>query len=304
VTRVFDDAQVRRLLRFEDLLPAVRQALMDLSAARVIQPLRSTMEMPGGVLFLKPVRTQGALAAKLITQFAGNAGKGLPTMLSTVILMDPDTGAPLAVMNGDWLTAMRTSAASAVAVDALMPAGEKKVALLGSGVLARAHARALREVRKISEIRVWSPTTANARGCANDVGGTACASAEEAVRGADIVVTVTTATTPILQGAWLKSGAFVCAVGAPRPTWRELDDTAMRNIVIADSRAAAETESGDVILSGAKVYAEIGEILLGTIAAPPQGSTIIFKCLGQAVEDAVAAELVYAAADASPPQAA
>jgi thiomorpholine-carboxylate dehydrogenase len=121
-------------------------------------------------------------------------------------------------------------------------------------------------------------------------------SAEEAVRGADIVCTVTNASEPVLRGAWLKRGAFVGAIGAPRPTWRELDDAAMRNALVVDSREAACTESGDVILSGAKPSAEIGEILAGTRPPPPRGETMIFKALGQAVEDAVAARLVYDAA--------
>jgi thiomorpholine-carboxylate dehydrogenase len=107
---------------------------------------------------------------------------------------------------------------------------------------------------------------------------------------------VTNASEPVLKGEWLKAGTFVAAIGAPRPTWRELDDAAMRNIVVADSREAAALESGDVILSGAKVYAEIGEILAGTRPPPAPGATVIFKALGQAVEDAVAARLVYDAA--------
>jgi thiomorpholine-carboxylate dehydrogenase len=166
----------------------------------------------------------------------------------------------------------------------------------GSGVLARSHAQMLRAVRDVSQIRVWSPTAANAQQCAHDIGGVACASAEEAVRGADIVCTVTNASEPVLQGAWLKPGAFVAAVGAPRPTWRELDDAAMLHWVVADQREAAEKESGDVLLSGARVAAEIGEILCGRVPPPPAGTTIIFKSLGQAVEDTVAARLVYRAA--------
>jgi thiomorpholine-carboxylate dehydrogenase len=107
---------------------------------------------------------------------------------------------------------------------------------------------------------------------------------------------VTNATEPVLKGAWLKPGAFVAAVGAPRPSWRELDDDAMRHVVIADSRHSAEHEAGDVMRSDATVAAEIGEILAGTAAAPPPGTTVVFKALGQAVEDAVSARLVYDAA--------
>ena len=271
---------------------------MDLSAGRVIQPLRSVMEIPEaqGLLFIKPALMQGALATKLITLMPGNAARGLPTLLATIVLMDPATGQPLAVMDGTWITSLRTAAASAVAADALTPAGPKVVAMLGSGALARSHATALRAVRPVTEIWIWSRDPVNVARCAAEVGGVACASAEEAVRGADIVCTVTSASEPVLHGAWLKPGAFVAAVGAPRPNWRELDDEAMQNVLVVDSRESAENESGDVILSGAKPDAELGEILAGTRPAPAAGATVVFKSLGQAVEDAFAARLVYDAA--------
>jgi thiomorpholine-carboxylate dehydrogenase len=294
MTRQLDDAQVRRLLRLEDLLPALRQAFVDLSAGRVVQPLRLVMELPSehSLLFLKPALTRDALAVKLITQVPANAARGLPTMLATLMLLDPATGRLLAMMDATWLTALRTAAVSAVGAEALTPPGPKVVAILGSGVLARTHALALRAVRPVSEIRVWSRDPRNVAACAADVGGLEKRSPEEAVRGADIVCTVTNASQPVLHGAWLKPGAFVAAVGAVRPTWRELDDEAMRNVIVADSREAAEKESGDVILSGARVYAEIGEILAGTRPRPAPGQTVIFKALGQAVADAVAAKLV------------
>lgn len=305
-----DDAAVRRLLDPDALLVAVREALVALSAGRVVQPLRLVMPMydapslaagvdaanAPGMLFAKPAQVGEALATKLITLVPGNAGRGLPTLLSTIVLMDPATGATLAVMDGNWITAQRTAAASAVAADALTPPGPKVVAMLGSGVLARSHADMLRRVRPVSEIRVWSRNQANVAGCVAEIGGVACATAEEAVRGADIVCTVTNASTPVLEGAWLKPGALVAAVGAPRPTWRELDDAVMRHCIVADQREAAEKESGDVMLSGARVFAELGEILSGKVGAPPVGTTVVFKSLGQAVEDAVAAQLVYRAA--------
>lgn len=289
------DAEVRRLLELEPLIEAMRKALVDLSAGRVVQPLRTVMELPeeGGLLFLKPVLTAETLATKLITLMPRNAERRLPTLLATIVLMDPKTGETLAVMDGTWITALRTAAVSAVAVDCLTAPGPKVVALLGSGALARTHAAALRAVRSVAQIRVWSRNRENVARCVQDVGGIGSRTAEEAVRGADIVCTVTSASEPVLKGAWLKRGALVAAVGAPRPTWRELDDEAMQNVVIADSYEAAAQESGDVILSGAKVTAEIGEILAGTRPRPPAGATIIFKALGQAVEDAVAARLVY-----------
>jgi ornithine cyclodeaminase len=298
MTLHLDDGEIRRLLRLEPLIAGVREALIDLSAGRVVQPLRMVMEIPSeqGLLFLKPVLTRDVLAAKLITLIPGNPERGLPTLLATIVLMDAKTGRALAVMDGTWITALRTAAVSAVAIDCLTSGGPKVVAMLGSGALARTHALALRAVRPVSEMRVWSRNPDNVRRCTAEVGGIPKASAEEAVRGADIVCTVTNASEPVLKGAWLKPGAFVAAVGAPRPTWRERDDDAMRNVVIADSYEAAAQESGDVILSGAKVAAEIGEILAGTRPRPAPGSTIVFKALGQAVEDAVAARLVYEAA--------
>ena len=300
MTVQLDDAAVRRLLRLDPLLAGMRRALIDLSAGRVVQPLRTVMDLPHGqgFLMLKPALTGDALVTKLITLLHGNAARGLPTMLATLVLMDPATGQTLAVMDATWLTALRTAAVSAVAADALTPQGPKAIALLGSGALARSHALALRAVRPVSEIRVWSRDPENVARCARDVGGIASSSAEAAVRGADIVCTVTNASEPVLKGAWLKPGAFVAAIGAPRPSWRELDDEAMRNVVVADCRESAEKESGDVMLSGAKVYAELGEILAGTKAPPPPGATVVFKALGQAVEDAVAARLVYDAARA------
>ena len=293
--RHFDGAAVRRLLRLEALVPALRRAFIDLSTGRVVQPLRTVHELPAprSLLFLKPVVTREALAVKLITQFPDNPARGLPTMLATLVLMDPHTGETLAVMEATWLTALRTAAVSAVGVDALASRAPQVVAMLGSGALARTHAAALRAVREVSEIRVWSRNAGNAAACAAEIRGIAKASAEEAVRGADLVCTVTNASEPVLKGAWLKPGAFVAAVGAVRPTWRELDDEAMSNVVVADSREAAEQESGDVILSRAPVYAEIGELLAGSVPMPRAGATVVFKALGQAVADAVAARLVY-----------
>jgi thiomorpholine-carboxylate dehydrogenase len=303
MTRFLDEAAVREHLDPEALLVAVRRALVALSRGEAVQPLRMVVPMQGpaqppggeppGLLFLKPAQIGAALATKLITLVPGNAARGLPALLATVVLMDPATGRTLAVMEGAHLTAMRTAAASAVAADALSERGAGVVALLGSGVLARSHAAMLRRVRAVREIRVWSRDPANVARCAAEIDGVPCASAERAVHGADIVCTLTHASEPVLRGAWLAPGAFVAAVGAPRPGWRELDDDAMDAWIVADQREAAETESGDVILSGARVAAELGEVLDGRVAPPPAGTRIVFKSLGQAVEDAVAAELVW-----------
>ena len=207
-------------------------------------------------------------------------------------------------MDGRLITEMRTAAVSAVATKLLARPDARILAILGSGVQARSHIEALRPVRNFEEIRVWSPNPEHAERFAKEIDAKAM-SAEAAVRGADVIVTATNSRTSILQGAWLKPGCHVNAVGACRPDWRELDDDAMSNVVFVDSREGASRESGDVILSGAKVYAEIGEALAGSPRdesvrladkIPSRANeTTIFKSLGMAVEDISAAMLVYRA---------
>ena len=220
---------------------------------------------------------------------------GLHTHLATVHLFRATTGEPLATLDGRLITEMRTAAVSAVATRLLSRPDAHVLAILGSGVQARSHVTALRLVRAFDEIRVWSPTTAHAQQCARDVGGVAMP-AEDAVRGADVVVTVTGSGEPVLRGAWLAEGAHVNAVGAVGPTRRELDDDAMRGAVVVESREAALAESGDILMAKAPIYAELGELLAGTKPLPRARHTV-FKSLGQAVEDLAAAQLVYDAAN-------
>jgi ornithine cyclodeaminase/alanine dehydrogenase-like protein (mu-crystallin family) len=177
-------------------------------------------------------------------------------------LFRADTGEPLAVMDGRLITEMRTAAVSAVAVDYLARRDAKVLAILGSGVQARSHVQALLRVRRFEEIRVWSRSKANALRFAEEVGARVT-TAEEAVRDADVVLTLTSSPVPVLQGRWLKKDAVVCAVGAVTPDRRELDDEAMRGAVVVESREAALREPGDILLAKAEVSAEIGELLNG-----------------------------------------
>jgi len=197
------------------------------------------------------------------------------------------------VMDGRLITEMRTAAVSAAVTKHVAASDARVLALLGSGVQARAHLEALAHVRRFDEVRVWSRTPEHARRFAEAHGATAM-EAEEAGRDADVVVTATASLTPVLKGAWLKPGAHVNAVGAPRPTWRELDDDVMAHTLIVDSREAVLKESGDVILSQAAIFAEAGEIFAGLKRAP-RGTTV-FKSVGIAAEDIAAARLVHAAA--------
>jgi ornithine cyclodeaminase/alanine dehydrogenase-like protein (mu-crystallin family) len=298
MTLYLDENQVRQILRMEDLIPAMEKALIDFSAGKAVQPVRSGIEVtpPGGFFFLMPALS-GGLGAKIVTLYPSNAGRGLPTHMATIFLVERETGAPLAVMDGRLITEMRTAAVSAAATKLLARPDAKVLAVLGSGVQAHSHVQAMRLVRDFEEVRVWSRTPDHAERFAEEHGARAM-SAEGAVEGADVVVTVTSAREPVLKGAWLKPGCHVNAVGAPRPDWRELDDEVMKNVLFVDSRAGALKESGDVMLSGAQIYAEIGEALAGKV--PPRADeTTVFKSLGMAVEDISAAMLVYGLASAS-----
>jgi len=186
---------------------------------------------------------------------------------------------------------MRTAAVSAAATKYLAAMDSRVLALLGSGVQARAHLDALRYVCRFDEVRVWSRSADHAQRFAA-LHGASAMDLEPAVRDADVIVTATNALEPFLQGNWLKPGAHVNAVGSPRPTWRELDDAAMHNTLIVDSREAALKEAGDVILSKASIFAEAGEIFAGSKNAP-RSATTVFKSVGIAVEDIVTARLVY-----------
>ena len=288
-----DEEQVRKHLRMADLIPAMEKALIDFSAGKVTQPVRQVIPVdpPGGFYGMMPALTPEGLGQKIVTFYPPNAETDLPTHMATILLNDPQTGAPLAVMDGRLITEMRTAAVSAAATKLLAQPNAKILAILGSGVQARSHAEALRLVRQFEEIRVWSPNKSHAEQFAKEIGAKAM-SAEAAVRDADVVVTATSSRMSILRGAWLRPGCHVNAVGACRPDWRELDDDAMRNVIFVDSREAALKESGDVILPGAKIYAELGEAFAGKINSRANEITI-FKSLGMAVEDIAAALLVY-----------
>jgi thiomorpholine-carboxylate dehydrogenase len=291
-----DEEQVARLLSWDALIPAMEKALAEFSQGRVLQPVRQmlTIEEDKRYLGIMPAVASDAMGLKLVSFYPGNAGSEIPTHMAMILLFRAATGEPLAVMDGRLITEMRTAAVSAAATKYLAMPESRILAFLGSGVQAQAHLEALSHLHPYDEIRVWSRTPEHAARFAAAHGATAT-SLETAVRGADVIVTATNALEPILRGEWLKPGAHVNAVGSPRPNWRELDDRAMRNTLIVDSREAVLKESGDVILSGAPIYAEIGEIFAGLKPAPI-GETTIFKSVGLAIEDVAAARLVYDAA--------
>jgi thiomorpholine-carboxylate dehydrogenase len=296
-----DEARVRELLSWPELISAMERALADFSAGRIQQPVRTVMPVEEGRRYfgVMPAVADDVLGLKAVTFYPANEERGIPTHHGVILLFRSDTGEPLAAMDGRLITEMRTAAVSAAITKRLMPPQSRTLALVGSGVQAHAHLEALRSFHDFEDVRVWSRTPENAARFAREH-AVRVTGLEECVRDADVVVVVTHAQTPVVQGAWLKRGAHVNAVGANRPNWRELDDEAMNNVVLVDSREAAFKESGDVILSDATVYAEIGEIFAGTVPPPAAGATTIFKSLGLAAEDLASARLVLQRLERAP----
>ena len=298
------ESDVRAVLTYEALIPAIRQALTDYSAGRVEQPARMILRAGNaegrnnGWFAVMPVSHGDAMGVKTVTFYPGNAALGLHTHMAMVELLDRATGAPLAVIDGRLITEMRTAAVSAAAYAALcslhFAKAPSQLGILGSGVQARSHVQALRLVwPELAEIRVWSPTKANAEKCAAEVGGRAV-TVEEAA-GAEVVLTATSATEPVLRGSWLRPDALVLAVGATGASVRELDDEVLRtSFLVGESRSCVERESGDVMGAGVRVKAEIGEIFAGNgVGAIPRGKRVLFKSVGMAIEDLTAARLVW-----------
>ena len=297
--RTLTDPEIARVLTYERLIPAMERALTAFSSGEVVQPVRNLIPIEPGQRYLgvMPAVMSESMGAKLVCFYPKNAAAELPTHLATIVLFESATGQPLAFLDGRRITEMRTAAVSAAITRHLAPRDARILALLGSGVQAQAHLEALRHVCRFEEVRVWSRNAAHAQQFAARHGARAMG-AEDAVRGADVIVTATSSQEAVLRGEWLKRGAHVNAVGACLPTWRELDDDAMRGgIVIVDSREAALRESGDVILSQAPIFAEAGEVFAGTRHVPREATTV-FKSLGLAVEDVATARLVYDAATA------
>ena len=293
--------EVRAVLNYDALIPAIRQALIDYSAGLVDQPARTILRAGNtegyrnGWFAVMPVIHGDLMGVKTVTFYPGNAeldpALGLHTHMAIIEVLRRSTGEPLAVMDGRLITEMRTAAVSAVALDALAPAEAASLGILGSGVQARSHLQALRLARPaLEDVRIWSRSAAHAEQLAEETGARAVS--VEAAAAADVVLTVTASTSPVLEGRWLAPHALVLAVGATGAALRELDDEAMLgSYVVADSRSCVERESGDVRLSGAQVQAEIGEVLSGSVAVP-RDKPIVFKSVGLAIEDLTAAKLV------------
>jgi len=304
---------VRAVLSMDDLIAAMEQALAQYSGGGARQPLRSVFEVGTGQHAFHGVmpafiERPPSLGTKIVTVYASNIARGLPSHLATIVLLDPETGALLAIMDGRYITEARTAAASAASAKHLARSDARVLAVIGSGVQAQSHIEALVRVRPIEEVRIWGRTPAHVETLvaqlAPHVDATliASSSVENAVQGADVIALVTASRDPVLRREWVRSGAHICAVGACRPDQREMDTALVReSVVFADSRIGALAEAGDIVIpisEGAitdrHVVAELGDVIAGTAAGRPSPEAItIYKSLGMAVEDVAAARLAW-----------
>ena len=291
---IFTEPQVRRCLSFEKLIPALERALIRFSRGDLKQPVRTVLPVPEhhGLFGVMPAIDGDLMGIKLVTVFEKNLG--LPTHQAVIQLFSASTGEPLATMDGRLITEMRTAAVSAIATRLLARPGARSLAILGSGVQARAHLQALRTVGSFPDVRIWSRSPEHARQFAEECGGKAT-SLEAAIRDADVVVGVSNVAEPLIRGEYLAEHAFVAAVGAIGPGKRELDDQAMDAHIVVESREAALKESGDILATNAAIYAELGQLLAGDVPLP-SGGRVVYKSLGIAAEDLAAARIVYEAA--------
>ncbi len=306
------EADVKTLLTMDDLIPAMSTALAAFSARQVQQPLRTVLTIGEQHAFygVMPAYIPGtpALGTKLVTVFSGNPARGLTTHLASIVLLDPETGALLSLMDGRYITESRTAAVSAVSVQHLAREDASVLAILGTGVQARSHLEAIAKVRKLQDVRVWSRSSVNADTFIREMQPhVECSlrkvgSAEEAVRDAAIVALTTASKEPVVYSEWIADGTHICAVGACRPAEREMEGALVaRADLYVDSREAALAEAGDIVLpikegliDPTHIKAELGEITGGRVPGRVSGDRVtIFKSLGMAVEDVAAAHLVY-----------
>ncbi|MBI4504155.1 MAG: ornithine cyclodeaminase family protein [Chloroflexi bacterium] len=310
--RILSRDEVTRLLSMADAIRVVEQALIEFSAGEAVMPVRGTTAVPPhrGLLLTMPayLSRSDALATKMVTVYPQNPARGLPVILAVIVVFDPQSGAPLAIMDGVHVTAVRTAAASAVATKYLAREDARVLGIIGTGVQGASHLWAMREVRPVERAVVFNRTRAKAEEFAqamqaqHGVPVAVAHSAEEVARAADVLVLATSATEPVIRAAWLKPGCHINAIGTHTPTMRELDsDTVARARVVVDSRDANRVECGDLLIpmqegriSLEHFADEVGEVASGR--KPGRRSLdelTIFKSVGIAVEDAATGALVY-----------
>jgi ornithine cyclodeaminase len=310
---IFNHAEINELLPMKDCIAVMREALTALAQGEVFQPLRTIVRPPklDGLIVIMPSIISGertAIGLKAISVFPGNAAKGKDIHQGVVLLLSPETGELMAMMNASAITAIRTAAVSAVATDLLANKGACELAIVGAGVQARSHLKAMAEVRPIKRCRIAARNIENARDFAAEMQDEfsfpiePAETVKDAVKNADIIVTATTSSEPVLERNWISPGAHMNAVGASTPNAREIDSQTMAAAkLFVDRRESTVNESGDYLfalqdgsIKPDHIRAEIGELLIGEKPGRTSGDEItLFKSLGLAVEDVAAADYLY-----------
>ncbi|OMF26450.1 hypothetical protein BK132_19630 [Paenibacillus sp. FSL H8-0259] len=303
--------EVAEILTMESCIAVMETVLADLSEGEAVQSLRQVLPLEErNVLGMMPgyLRREGIAGAKIISVFPGNHGSGLPSHQGMVSLFDAATGVPLAIVDGQSITAIRTAAVSAAATKLLAREEAESLAVLGTGEQARSHLEAMLQVRGIKRAKVWSRTPGKARAFADAMSSrwnaeiTAALSVQDAVMDADIICTATAAGEPVLHGAWVKPGAHINAIGACRAHERELDTALVAGArLYVDRLESAVHEAGDYLIplsegsiTADHIIGEIGGLLKGRVPGRGSGNEItLFKGLGLAVQDLAAAFYIY-----------
>jgi ornithine cyclodeaminase len=309
--RFIDREEVARRLTYEVCIPIVRQAMIAFSRGETKQLLRSIIPLSEGRLFgIMPgaMGANAAFGAKLISVFHGNFARGIQSHQGLVILFEPESGAPVCVLDAGEITAIRTAAASAVATDALARPDSRRLALLGYGEQAATHARAIAKVRDLESIVVWGRSPARAQNFAERMQSelaipvAAAADVRAAVANADIICTLTSATTPILQGDWVPPGTHLNLVGSSYAGATEVDNAlVVRARFIADSREGVLNQGAEFLrakaaglISDEHIVAEIGQVLAGDVQGRQSPEEItVYKSLGHIVQDLASAWALY-----------
>lgn len=318
--RVLSGDDVRRAITMAEAIQAVREAYVQLSAGQAIVPLRTPVpvEGRGGVTLFMPayLAESDAMGAKIVSVFPGNLAQGLPTIHAMVVVVNAETGQPNAIMDGTYLTALRTGAASGVATDLLSRPDARVVAIMGAGAQGRTQLEAVCTVRPIEKVWVLDANPETAAIYVEDMRGRGqpipeafaiATSSAEAVHDADVICTATTSTRPVFADAELKPGAHINGIGAYTPEMQEVPaETVARSRVVVDSRSATLAEAGDLIIPIQKgmmaaddIHGEIGEVAAGLIPGRRSAEEItFFKSVGVAVQDvAVAGAILRRAAE-------
>jgi ornithine cyclodeaminase/alanine dehydrogenase-like protein (mu-crystallin family) len=294
---ILNEHEVTQMLTMPECIRVMEEALADLARGKVTNPLRNVIRAEGATGFLGLMPSyRGDYGLKEVCVFPGNPARGLDTHLGAVLLHSGDTGQLMAIINASAITAIRTAAVSAVATKLLAREDAKVLAILGAGVQAKSHLEAIPVVRDIKEVRIFSRSPEKAKKLTGN--RQPATSAEEAVRGADIIVTATSAKEPIIKREWIKPGAHINAVGSSIKTTRELDsETVKAASLFVDRRESTLNESGDYLMSGVgpdHIRAELGEILIGEAKGRTSKDEItLFKSLGLAIEDLASAQFLF-----------